>query len=142
MVDFHIGVGFGAFPLSDSVLNQLRGGTEYSAILSPADQHLLDQPSVVVEMTPYYREQFHPAWTLAKVQSVTGKQVKVTGQLMIDNVHHIPKDDCGLGDAGHQQMLARVDVGSSSGHQFPGLQRGPLRRQFHELGKFGRDVAE
>ena len=99
VVDFHIGVGFGAFPLSDSVLNQLRGGTEYSAILSPADQHLLDQPSVVVEMTPYYREQFHPAWTLAKVQSVTGKQVKVTGQLMIDNVHHIPKDDCGLGDA-------------------------------------------
>ena len=49
-------------------------------------------------MTPYYREQFHPAWTLARVQSVTGKQVKVTGQLMIDNVHHIAKDDCGLGD--------------------------------------------
>jgi hypothetical protein len=61
VVDFHIGVGFGAFPLSDSVLNQLRGGTEYSVILSPSDQHLLDQPSVVVEMTPYYREQFHPA---------------------------------------------------------------------------------
>src|SRR5258708_36142825 len=34
------------------------------------------------------------------------------------------------------------DVGSSSGHQFSSLQRGPLRRQFHELGKFGRDVAE
>jgi hypothetical protein len=33
------------------------------------------------------------------MQSVTGKRVKVTGQLMIDNVHHIPKDDCGLGDA-------------------------------------------
>ena len=99
VVDFHIGVGFGAFPLSDSVLSQLRSGSEYSSILSPSDQHLLDQPSVVVEMTPYYREQFHPAWTLAKVQSVTGKQVRVTGQLMIDNVHHLPKDDCGLLDA-------------------------------------------
>jgi hypothetical protein len=60
---------------------------------------LLDQVSVVVEMTPYYREQFHPAWTLAKVQSITGKQIKVTGQLMIDNDHHKPADDCGLGDA-------------------------------------------
>jgi hypothetical protein len=99
VVDFHIGVGFGAFPLSDSVLNQLRSGSEDSAILSPSDQHLLDQPGVVVEMTPYYREQFHPAWTLARVQNVTGKQVKVTGQLMSDNVHHIPKDDCGLGAA-------------------------------------------
>jgi hypothetical protein len=99
VVDFHIGVGFGPFPLSATVLSQLQAGSEYSRILSPADQHVLDQPSVVAEMTPYYREQFHPAWTLAKVQGVTGRQVKITGQLMIDNVHHIPKDDCGLADA-------------------------------------------
>jgi len=54
---------------------------------------------VVLEMTPYYREQFHPAWTLGKVQSVIGRQVRLTGQLMIDNVHHKPADDCGLADA-------------------------------------------
>ena len=99
VVDFHIGVGFGAFPLGDTVLSKLRSGSVYSNILSPPDQHVLDQVSVIVEMTPYYREQFHPAWTLAKVQGITGKQIKVTGQLMIDNDHHKPADDCGLGDA-------------------------------------------
>jgi hypothetical protein len=97
--DFHIGVGFGDFPLGPDVLSQLRAGQAYGSILSPPDQHLLDQPSVVVEMTPYYREQFHPGWTLGKVASATGLQVKVTGQLMIDNVHHKPADDCGLADA-------------------------------------------
>jgi hypothetical protein len=50
-------------------------------------------------MTPYYREQFRPSWTLPKVQNVIGRQVKVIGQLMIDNVHHKPADDCGLADA-------------------------------------------
>jgi hypothetical protein len=99
LIDFHIGVGFADFPLGVDLLSRLRSGSEYSRILSPQDQHLLDQPAVVVEMTPYYREQFRPNWTLAKVQSVIGRQVKVTGQLMIDNVHHKPSDDCGLADA-------------------------------------------
>jgi hypothetical protein len=99
LIDFHIGVGFADFPLSADVLSHLRSGSEYSKILSPQDQHLLDQPAVVVEMTPYYREQFRPNWTLPKVQNVIGRQVKVTGQLMIDNVHHKPADDCGLADA-------------------------------------------
>jgi len=99
VVDFHIGVGFGDFPLGADVLSKLRAGKQYSSILSQDDQHALDQPSVVVEMTPYYREQFRPGWTLSKVESATGRQVKVTGQLMIDNVHHKPADDCGLADA-------------------------------------------
>ncbi len=99
LIDFHIGVGFAAFPLGADVLSQLRSGSNYNRILSPQDQHLLDQPAVVVEMTPYYREQFRPSWTLPKVQNVIGRQVKVTGQLMIDNVHHKPADDCGLADA-------------------------------------------
>ncbi|HET7108647.1 MAG TPA: hypothetical protein VFI38_17670 [Candidatus Acidoferrum sp.] len=99
VVDFHIGVGFADFPLGADVLNKLRAGKKYSSILSKEDQHVLDQASVVVEMTPYYREQFRPGWTLSKVESVTGRQVKVTGQLMIDNVHHKPADDCGLADA-------------------------------------------
>lgn len=99
VIDFHIGVGFTDFPLSADVLTQLRNGSDYSRILSVQDQHALDQPSVVVEMTPYYREQFRPGWTLGKVQNATGRQVKVTGQLMIDNVHHKPADDCDLGDA-------------------------------------------
>jgi len=99
LIDFHIGVAFADFPLGADILSQLRSGSDYSRILSRHDQHLLDQPTVVVEMTPYYREQFRPNWTLRKVQNVTGRQVKVTGQLMIDNVHHKPADDCGLEDA-------------------------------------------
>jgi hypothetical protein len=99
VIDFHIGVGFASFPLGADVLNQLQSGSNYRKILSPADQHSLDQSAVVVEMTPYYREQFRPNWTFQRVQNVTGRQVKVTGQLMIDNVHHKPADDCGLGDA-------------------------------------------
>ena len=99
VVDFHIGVGFGAFPLGADVLDQMRNGTHYKDILNKTDQHKLDQPSVVVEMTPYYREQFRPGWTLGRVQTVIGRQVKVTGQLMFDNAHHKPADDCGLSDA-------------------------------------------
>jgi len=99
LIDFHIGVGFADFPLDAGVLSQLRSGSEYSKILSRRDQHLLDQPAVVVEMTPYYREQFRPNWTFPKVQNVIGRQVKVAGQLIIDNVHHKPADDCGLADA-------------------------------------------
>src|SRR6266852_6817225 len=99
LIDFHIGIGFADFPLSADVLTQLRGGSEYSQILAVQDQHVLDQASVVVEMTPYYREQFRPGWNLGTVQNATGRQVRVTGQLMIDNVHHKPADDCGLGDA-------------------------------------------
>jgi hypothetical protein len=99
VIDFHIGVGFGNFPLGSDVLNKLRSGAQYQKILSVPDQHLLDQSSVVVEMTPYYREQFRPGWTQSKVQNAIGRQVKVTGQLMIDNVHHKPADDCGLADA-------------------------------------------
>ena len=99
VIDFHIGIGFGDFPLGADVITKLRGGADYSKLLSKADQALLDQSAVVVEMTPYYREQFRSGWTLEKVQAATGKQVKVTGQLMIDNVHHKPADDCGLADA-------------------------------------------
>jgi hypothetical protein len=99
VIDFHVGVGFSGFPLGIDVLNQLRSGSDYSKILSLTDQHALDQPSVVVEMTPYYREQFRPGWTFQAVHRAIGRQVKVTGQLMIDNVHFKPADDCGLADA-------------------------------------------
>jgi hypothetical protein len=98
LVDFHIGIGFADFPLGADALDQLRGGTSVDK-LGKADQAALQQNSFVVEMTPFYREHFKPLWTLSKVQSVTGRQVKVTGQLMIDNFHHKPQDDCGLADA-------------------------------------------
>lgn len=99
LIDFHIGIGFSDFPLSASVLDQLRSGSDFRSVLQQTDQLTLEQNSFVVEMTPFYREQFKSGWTLAKVQSVTGRQVKVNGQLMIDNFHHKSSDDCGLADA-------------------------------------------
>lgn len=98
VVDFHIGVGFNPFPLGADVLNQLRNGGAIQH-LGHSDQQALQQPSIVVEMTPYYREQFRPGWTLAKVQAATGRQIRATGQLMIDNAHTKAADDCGLADA-------------------------------------------
>jgi hypothetical protein len=99
LVDFHIGIGFSDFPLGADVLGQLRSGSDFRSVLQLGDQLTLEQNSFVVEMTPYYREQFKSGWTLRKVQSVTGRQVKVNGQLMIDNFHHKSSDDCGLADA-------------------------------------------
>ena len=54
----------------------------------------LEQPSVVVEMTPHYRAQLEPGWTIDKVQHAIGRQVMVVGQLMVDNAHFNAKDDC------------------------------------------------
>ena len=53
----------------------------------------IDKTSVVAEMTPHTRA---PKWTFARVNSLQGQQVKVVGQLMIDNVHLNVNDDCGF----------------------------------------------
>jgi hypothetical protein len=37
----------------------------------------VQQTSVIVEMTPFYRTTFRPGWKLAKVQQLEGRQVKV-----------------------------------------------------------------
>jgi len=97
LVDFHI--GFSDFPLGAGVLDQLRSGKDFRSVLQQGDQLTLEQNSFVVEMTPCYREQFKSGWTLSKVQGVTGRQVRVNPQLMIDNFHHKASDDCGLADA-------------------------------------------
>lgn len=83
--DYHIGIGF------DSALAaQARTGHPQ------AGDHLLSQlekDSVVAEMTPYVRTH-HPNWGIDRVKALQGQQVKVVGQLMVDNDHFVPKDDC------------------------------------------------
>lgn len=86
--DYHIGLGFDAnlaaqarskHPKeSDPLFAQLQKGT------------------VVAEMTPYPRHTRHPNWTFNRVNSYQGEQVKVVGQLMVDNYHFQAKDDCGV----------------------------------------------
>jgi hypothetical protein len=82
-VDYHIFVGF-----DPDVAANLRKGHAITA----AQKH----QSMVVEMTPHYREAFHPEWTVDAVKAVIGQQVKVLGQLMVDNEHFVAGQDCGV----------------------------------------------
>jgi hypothetical protein len=81
--DYHLGLGF------DAVLaKKLQTTKPRSSVSSPKE---MEKTSVVAEMTPHTR---HPKWTFARVNALQGKQVKVVGQLMVDNVHFNAKDDC------------------------------------------------
>jgi hypothetical protein len=93
-VDFHIGIGF------DSSVA--------ASVVKHAKVTGLDQKTVIVEMTPQYRAAFAPEWTLAALQQALGKQVKVVGQLMADNEHNVPQDNCGLAGAGASCWRASI----------------------------------
>src|SRR5271166_6128787 len=82
-VDYHIFIGF-----DPAVAEKLRSGTA----ITSAEKH----QSMVVEMTPHYRDAFHQEWTVDAVKAVLGKQVKVLGQLMVDNEHFVAGQDCGI----------------------------------------------
>jgi hypothetical protein len=85
-VDFHIGLGFD--PALASQVNP-------SSPDKPPKQ--LEQSSVVVEMTPHYRAQFHDGlWTLANLQPALGHRVRVVGQLLVDSEHNKTADNCAL----------------------------------------------
>jgi hypothetical protein len=81
--DFHIGLGF------DPALAQQILRTKPKPINGKPGP--MEKTSVVAEMTPHTRG---PKWTFARVNSLQGQQVKVVGQLMIDNVHLNANDDC------------------------------------------------
>jgi hypothetical protein len=86
--DYHLGLGF------DSALAK-QAGTKHpkegTALFTT-----LEKQSVVAEMTPATR---HTKWTFTRVNALQGKQVKVVGQLMADNVHFNAKDDCSVSKA-------------------------------------------
>ena len=88
--DFHLGIGFDA-----TLARQIR---QNPSPHDPQNPGLPEQTSVVAEMTPHTR---HPKWTVARLNRQRGKQVKVVGQLMLDNDHVNQRDDCAfLGDPG------------------------------------------
>jgi hypothetical protein len=87
-VDFHIFIGFNS-QLANRLLNNKA---------TPADKKNIDPTSMIVEMTPHYRGRFHPEWTLEVLQKLIGKQVRVEGQLMVDNEHYLGSQDCGRSD--------------------------------------------
>jgi hypothetical protein len=85
-VDFHIFIGF-----DPDVAARIRDKTT-----TAADKAEMNPKSMIVEMTPHYRANFHPEWNLDAVKGVIGQQVRVTGQLMVDNEHYVKSQDCGV----------------------------------------------
>ena len=123
-VDYHIGIGF-----DPTVAQSLQGGAPSAAAEAAATLAkrkpkpkptpgggnsflTLQQNSVIVEMTPHYRFQFEPGtWTYDNLQKVTGKQVMVVGQLIIDNEHNLPSQNCATATtAAQKQTCWRASV--------------------------------
>lgn len=94
--DFHIGIGFD---------KNVAASLSKPKAKPPAG---LNKTAVVVEMTPQYRADFAPEWTLQALRAAIGKQVKVVGQLMADNEHNVPKDNCGVAGAGPSCWRASI----------------------------------
>ena len=81
--DYHLGLGFDpALAASARSTHPKQGDAAFTK---------LEKQSVVAEMTPYTR---HAKWTFDRVDALQGQQVKVVGQLMVDNIHFNKKDDC------------------------------------------------
>jgi hypothetical protein len=80
--DYHLGIGFDA---------QLAGTAPKAPDKPP---HELEANSIVVEMTPHYRAKYHPKWTSTALKKLRGRQVKVVGQLIVDNDHMKTSDIC------------------------------------------------
>lgn len=84
-IDFHIGLGFDANLAAKLAAKQK---------LTPEEKKALTQDSMIVEMTPHWRARFQPDWSLDLLKPAVGHQVKVVGQLLVDNEHYDGKDDC------------------------------------------------
>ena len=83
--DYHLGLGFDSALAAKALAKHPKQG---SVLFTK-----LEKKSVVAEMTPATR---HTKWTFSRVNALQGKQVKVVGQLMADNLHFNAKDDCSV----------------------------------------------
>ena len=109
-VDYHIGIGFdlamaqqlrsdtAAAPAATSATMAASGKrTTKRPTSSGTGASVLQQSSVIVEMTPHDRFQYeNNIWTLKNLQLATGRQVRVVGQLMIDNEHNLTSQNCAI----------------------------------------------
>lgn len=84
-VDYHMYIGYDAKRAAAFASNKAKAGL--------ADEG----DAVIVEITPHYRERFHPEWEFDTLNKQVGKQVRVTGQLLADNEHFVKGQDCALG---------------------------------------------
>jgi hypothetical protein len=97
-VDYHIGIGF------DPSLAQQASSFPDTDTVPKALLKTLEQNSVIVEMTPHSRFNFEAGiWTIENVRKAVGKQVRVVGQLLVDNEHFSPSQDCAKAAAAKDQ---------------------------------------
>lgn len=90
-VDFHIWIGF-----DEGIAAKLRNKQKLTA----TEKKSVKQEAVIVEMTPQTREILHAdEWTLDALKAALGRQVRVVGQLMVDNEHNVASQNCGRSDA-------------------------------------------
>lgn len=89
-IDFHIGIGFDA-----DLAAKLAGKQK----LTDDEKGALTKESIIVEMTPHWRARFKPEWSLALLKPAIGHQVRVLGQLLVDNEHYDTKDNCAIKNA-------------------------------------------
>jgi len=63
-------------------------------------------------MTPHYRFQYgNNIWTLENLAKAQGRQVRVIGQLIIDNEHNQPSENCATAQtAAEKQSCWRLSV--------------------------------
>lgn len=99
--DYHIGLGF------DPAMAAKIADGELPIMASKIDS-TVQQNSVIVEMTPHFRGQFHENWTLPRVQELEGRQVKVVGQLIMDNEHNTSDQNCAFDNPGPNCWRASV----------------------------------
>ena len=106
-VDFHIGIGFDA----NLATQAASAGKKPSTALKKQ----LQQNSIIVEMTPHYRAQFHPAdsqvpWTLDSLSPALGQRVKVTGQMLVDSEHNVKGQNCAVTPSPESSKCWRYSV--------------------------------
>lgn len=105
-VDFHIWIGFDSGVARKLWLKKHpedmtdEEKADKSALrLTPEEKSEMKKSAAIVEMTPHYRGLFHPEWTIDELKAQIGAKVRVVGQLMVDNEHNVPSQNCGREDA-------------------------------------------
>jgi hypothetical protein len=69
------------------------------------DSRELSRESIRAVITPHYRAQNHPKWTIARLSQAKGMQIKVVGQLLMDNSQNTPSSNCGRRDADRERCF-------------------------------------
>jgi len=85
--DYHLGIGFDPDLAAEIKTNP--------PAHDPQNPGPAEQTSIVAEMTPHTRD---VKWTVTRLNRQRGKQVKVVGQLTLDNAHLNAKDDCAFSE--------------------------------------------